>query len=478
MTPAPTENPSSRWRAAAPLALLILALLISWSWRTLHGGFEPVVEPDTESYLTAPLDGSWSRSLSYYRTIGYPWFLRIAGQLAPQHAAVPYLHTLFYSLGCIGFFFGVRRFTSSPNIALIAALPLPFALTTRFTASLLTESVATSLTLLATGAVFALCSERRSAWLWPALAVLVFSAIQVRPTTQWLVVWVPLAVALLSWRNPNRRRWPSIAAAALATVVPWLLFATLRLVTVGHFGLVSFAGTNLAAISTFLVDQQAITQLADDVRPTARLILKRRDRNHWPQLRWGADAREWFPYYNRSLWRVSVRSTSWHMNRDLERGQVTQAEDLWGTSFAVERDRRLQSIAVGVIQQRPGGYLSWILGAIRYGLEGLIRQPTVIISLLFTLAALGWRRFGKSKTLPPDIATGRAARATPLGVACLAHGAGALVLVSMTSFPMLRYLSEIILLLPSALLLLAIALATPVTTNRRPATTQTSNPAS
>ena len=447
------------WRARPGLTptavLLVLLLLATWIWPAFSGGFEPQIEPDSESYTAAPLDRSPSVALSYYRTLGYPWLLKLAGHLAPGFAAIPYLQALLYSLGVMVFYWGVVHATRNKWIALAAASPLPFALTTLFTTSLLTESVAASLALMAAGLVFTLRSVQWRKWMWPLLALVVFSAYQIRPTAQWLVVWLPLAACFLSWRLGIRNAWQTTLAVSVATLVPWLLFSGLRLAVVGHFGLVSFAGTNLAAISTFLVDDESISALPADTRPIARSILKRRVGNNWPQLTTTDDAREWFPRYNKSLWKIAYRSANWHMHRQQRRAGVARAEDLWGKNFSVERDRRLQAFAVGVIRQRAGGYLSWIWGATRYGISGMLGRLDVGLGLAVLLVVSIWRLWPvRSGSQPTPLH--RASLA--LGAVCCLHCLGALILVSMVSFPMPRYLSQVILLLPSGLLLLALSL--------------------
>lgn len=448
----------------APLAVLLAVLACAWGVATIDSGFKPVFEPDTESYLTAPLDGGRVQVLSYYRTAGYPVFLRWGRQFGPGLTTIPKLQALLYSIGVLAFFVGLRRYTGRPWMAVAATLPLPFAAVTAYTPSLLTEVPAAALTLIVAGLCFGIAggaiarqgvsSPRRFDWLralpYLALAATVFSANQVRPTSQWLVIWVPLAVEVLL-RIRGRRAWPTAASVALATFVPWLAFATLRLMMVGHFGLVSFAGTNLAAIGTFLADEEAVAAMADDVRPTARLIVKRRDNNGWPRLEFGDDARPWFRRYNESLWKVGYRSANWYLHREQRAAGGGSAVELWGRPFRVERDRRLQAVAVGAIRRNPGGYLAWITGALRHGLVGMLRMPMVILGLsLVALTILGRFVVRSSDSLASPL-PGAAA-------ACGLHAAGALVLVSLISFPNPRYLSEATLLLPTGLVLLAAAL--------------------
>lgn len=443
-----------------PSILLVLTLAAVGLSAAISGHLRPVLEPDTESYLKAPLDEGAVQVLSYYRTPGYPWFLSWGRRLGPGFTPIPWLQASLYAFGVLVFFAGLRRLCGRPWVALAATLPLAFAAVTAYTPRLLTESPAAGLTLIAAGLTFAVAaasgsrlpgaSARVRACLYLTLALTVFCANQVRPTTQWLLVWVPLAVAILA-RSGRGRVWSSAGLAALATFVPWLAFASLRLLVVAHFGLVSFAGTNLATIGTFLADEETVAAMADDVRPTARLIVKRRDNNGWPRLEFGDDARPWFRRYNESLWKVNYRSANWHMHRQLGESEGRSEVALWGRPFPIERDRRLQAFAVGAIRRNPGGYLAWITGALRHGLAGMLRMPTVVLGLgLIALAIL--RRFAVRS---------RDSLASPLpgaAAVCGMHAAGALLLVSLISFPNQRYLSEATLLLPTGLVLLAAAL--------------------
>ncbi len=441
-----------------PVILLAVLLLVTWARFARDPGFAPRLEPDSKSYIDTPLNESTLqespvRALSYYRTLGYPYFLNTLSGAKATFPAVPVVQAVLYSSAVFLFFLALAHYTGSRWLALAATVPLPFALVVRLTSTILTESLAASLLLAAVAATLWIAAKRPPRWAWVLLATATFCAYQVRPTTQWLVAWIPFAVLLLAQRRARTVRLQTGLAAALATTLPWIAFSTLRLVTVGHFGLVSFGGTNLSAISTFLVDERAITALPDDVRPTARTILKRRERNGWPQLTWGADVeRYFFKRYNLSLWKVAYRSANWHMHRQT-RHTGRGAFDLWGRSFPVERDRRLQSFAVGVIGQRPGGYAAWVLGAARFGVESLLRLPWVLIGLaLCAIAAMRWVQHRW------QVPANRADRRSLLpGIALVAHSAGALLLVSAVSFPMWRYLAEISLLLPSGLILIAAA---------------------
>ena len=446
------EAPASTLKRWAPLLLLVALLLATWGWRAVSADMRPVLEADTEGYLTAPPISETVRALSYFRTVGYPLFLQHARKLGPGFSAIPWVQAAIFTFAILYLYLALKRFTGRAWIALLAVLPLPFAATTRYTASLLTESLAASLTLMVVASVLWLVHTRSRCLAWPALviAALVFAAIQVRPTTQWLVVWVPIAVAMLAWRSDQRRR--RVAIALLATALPWLAFSTLRYSVVGHFGLVSFTGTNLAAVATFVADADSVDSMPRGVKPIGRLIVKRRDGRDWPRLRFGDDSRDWFRRYNQSLWKVAYRSANWHMHRELQRAQADSGVDLWGRTFPVERDRRLQVFALTAIRNQPGAYASWVWGAIRYGLAGMGRTPAVLVGVGLLVVASAWRLFSRSSAEIDG-------RITGVGITWLTHTAGALLLVCMISFPMARYLSEVILLLPSALILLATAIA-------------------
>jgi hypothetical protein len=95
--------------------------------------------------------------------------------------------------------------------------------------------------------------------------------------------------------------------------LPYLLFCLLRLIVVGHFGLVSFAGANLIGITVELLDRDTINnRLPDYWQPFAEELLAQRERVGQPSpfKDAGIDIFQWQRNYATNCWDVGYATAT------------------------------------------------------------------------------------------------------------------------------------------------------------------------
>lgn len=444
-----------RW---LPVTLLLIALAwVGWQ-RAEDAGFAPARVPDSISYLKAAEASTFRGALAHYRSTGYPAFLNLVAAFGHRHERVPEVQAGVFSAATIAFFFAARGFTGSGWLALLAAAPLPFAFINRLVSTLATDHLAASLTLLAVSSLLWLLKRPRQPLAWIALTLTCALTYQVRPSAQIVIVWIPLAAWALDRATGSARGWAWRSGVAASTLLPYLAFCTLRLVMVGHFGLVSFAGSNLAAAAACLVDEPLVAEMPADLQQPTQAILTRRQRQGLTPLTSTVEAASCREHYNSNLWRLLFPIVQPEMRAELRRpgaGRLRPVE-VWGRPFQVERDARLQRLGLAIVQRRLEGYAAWVRGSIQYGLARMGRRRPVVVGLVLLVVAAGVRvaqRLSDRLALRPV-----APAALTLALAMVAYSALYLFAVSLVSFPFSRYLAGIILLLPPGLLLAAGAL--------------------
>jgi hypothetical protein len=274
-----------------PAALLVLQALFVYFQASQAGSLKAVRHPDTPSYVSAAQAKTFTEAVSNYRTYGYPLFLKTLNRAGLKRRDVPIVQMVVYLAAVVLLFAALTSFTGAPWLALAATTPLIHSRVLDLAPLLQPDFLSSALVLAAVAFTLLLATRPRQPLLWLAIGLAVFAAYQVRPATVFLVAWIPfiawLARSTLTRRPIETLRWSLLIL--LVTVLPYLGFATLRWVTVGHFGLVAFGGYNSSAVAACFVDREVVQSLPRQDRRLAHGILRSRTRRGWEPLTLGGD---------------------------------------------------------------------------------------------------------------------------------------------------------------------------------------------
>lgn len=440
-----------------PLFWLSLVIAVTIGALAAGGGLEPQKTPDTLSFLKAAELGTLVEALANYRSMGYPAFLRLVVTPEQWLSRVPVVQVGLYFLSLYLFWFAVERLSGSGWFAFAATLPLPWAgvmtlanvIQPDFSAAVATIVAISCLMLLVTG-------PSKIVW-GVGVAVGVFAAYQLRPAAVFLVAMVPLLGVGVRWLRDRGDwrgilRW-SVGLAAL-TLVPYLLFCGLRWVAVGHFGVVSFGGTNLAGIAASFVDGRVVRELPQEHRALARRFMSRRAQMGWKPMRRESDIIEYFGQYSDNIWRVARPAGKRTYRENRQRVAEKFGDSHWDPRpEEVVLNEMLGSASKAIIRLKPKHYFKWVTDAIVLGLRHLLDYAWIVAPLLVVLLSLPILLLRQGANAQASEAR-RSAR-TPALLALLILGVGYfaayLLLVSLVSFPAYRYFVSMTLFLPSAI---------------------------
>jgi hypothetical protein len=450
-----------------------------------------VVTAKDDAYLEASELSSLPDLLSHQRTVGYPLLLRLTRAVSPGYRALPLIQAGIF-LGAVALFWlGLVRFGLGPGTALAAIAPLAASeLVVPFARRVHSDTVGAALALAAIAAL--LFALRRPTWrTWSGLALALFLAYQVRPAYLFLLLLVPILAFILPRRqDAGERSAPAgrLAGVALALALgPFLLFCTLRLALVGHFGLVSFSGFNVVGIAASMITPEVARALPAEHQPLAETILAgRRQRGLEPieERSFPGSAarfRAWSADYDTNIWRISGRAAfrQAFARQDRERGanaapgpeEPTPAADVGREGARARRrlgprrrwayheaNRALLGLSLAVFRQRPGLYASWVVQGFRRGTLGTLSQVRGVREALafaglaaLALAASSLKPLGGRRGAGAGRGWRRAvARSEPLCWIAAGFFAGGLALVVLVEPPFERYLWAVGLFLPAA----------------------------
>ncbi|MBF0163759.1 MAG: hypothetical protein HQM01_04480 [Magnetococcales bacterium] len=380
--------------------LLVFLTVSLYAWYQLRTG-HLVNKPTKDNYLdfvSGPLD--WIELLSSIRTIGYPLYLRAHLALfGSEHgiAAVQFFTQLF--AGTV-FYFALIRFGLPAAGALCAVLPILLLKT--FFAKIATDSLALSLVMLAVALLLFINTRplKSSPSLWLLLGFCTAASYHMRPSYLPMILIVPILGMLLLWiRGPldgfhiDRLLFKQKLKTYLwVAIAPFFLYCLLRLIVVGHFGLVSFGGYNLAGLTTPQLTQETLPRLSPETRPLAEAILHRLGQNP-PRPEPGDDQkRQVFGY------RIHPAGAYRHYNEYIWRITVPAAEHLYGAD-PVRVNAVLSRLSRELIMIHPGEYFRWVATGV---VESLIYVSDRLILSEYTLTILLgiviWRLYLALKT--------------------------------------------------------------------------------
>lgn len=430
--------------ARRPWAWVLLQVLVVLAWKSVAGQLEPQEHIDSRTYLRLATDASMLEILGSIRSLGFPLLLRGLLWISGSLDALPALNLLLFGVAAVAWCAALERFGLSKLAALAAgSWPLYSQLFRELLASVMSDVPAAAMVLLVLSAFLLLLREpHRWRW-WLALGVATFLAYQLRPANVFLVVLMPLAA--------GARR--SLAfRLAVVTIAPLLLFCVLRLVLVGHFGLVPFTGHNLSGITSSMLTPELVAELPDAERPLATAILDERIRRGRLPLTASSSFEEWERFYIWNSWGnaiglVKVEWKSAFLNAESE----SAPPDMAVRYRDVYIEKRLFSHCMAVLRARPGLYYSWLWRAWAHALSTTARQPWIVVPLGLWVLGWAWSRRGAA---PRRDAMHHESLRKSLGLLGLGvvFYLGAMGLVLLIETPFWRYLAAAELLLPGALM--------------------------
>lgn len=453
--------------ARLPWFWVLLQVGAIWAYMAVSGQLEPREHIDSRLYLNLAKDDPVLELLGRIRSLGYPLLLRSLLWLRGDLGWLPHLQVLLFGAAAAVWCAALRRFGLSSPAALVAgSWPIYSQLFRELAAAVMSDVPAAAVVLLALSAFLVLLREPRRRALWVAVGGVVFLAYQLRPAYVFLVALLPCAVWALGWLE---RRWglhgeprrPMAWRLGLVTLLPLLLFCGLRWALVGHFGLVPFTGHNLSGITSSMLTSELVAELPAKQQPLASAILAERQRRKRQPLDARSSFDEWERFYIWNSWgnAIGVVKAEW------KRGFAAAAASgtLEGSGLEhrdVYIEKRLLSHCLAVLRARPSLYLAWLGRAWGHTLLTTARQPWIYLPAALCLGAwaLTRRRGDLATKEEPRQARSRAAL---LGLFALAFYLVAMGLVLLIETPFWRYSASAELLLPGALLALAVELVRP-----------------
>ena len=370
----------------------------------LFGRLRPHEVNDSPSYLSYSFESLQGAMLSI-RTPGYPIFLAIVGSTIGL-SFVPALQVLLHATAawCLGEELLDRKMPEWSALAAGAAV-LVGCTPTDHVHTLSTDAPAASLGVLVV--VLLLRATRLQHWSWwVGCGCVAMLAIFVRPAYLFLLVWLPIAgallhrhdrgVALLRGRPPLRVWHASLTAAAVLGVL--LLWMTARKLVVNDFALVPFGHQNLSALLVQTLPSKKLEKLRGDGGELAKLVADRMTAG-------GFDA----PDGRLSLTTMQIESQWDRINYEIIIPAAHELEsrregDLDGLS--VREHRRIAAMNKAILSDAPKGYLRWLALGTRRAVWGSVANITmhpVFLGLILIGAVALVARVSSGTVLTPMV---------------------------------------------------------------------------
>ncbi|MBF0436249.1 MAG: hypothetical protein HQL77_12865 [Magnetococcales bacterium] len=213
-------------------------------------------------------------------------FLRGYRLLFGDYSGLAMAQLLIHDLSCFLFYAALVRFGFPVSAAFFATVPIVIA--DNYFAVVMTDSLGASIGLIIIALLLRISTNPSgtSFLTWFALTFFTTLSYHVRPANLPFICIVPLLGVLIPLMRNSHQRLPTGWRNALkmgtvysvATVVPFLAFCLIRLVLVGHFGLVSFGGINVIAVTAPMIKPETFSLLSADTRPLAEAIYKEKNK--------------------------------------------------------------------------------------------------------------------------------------------------------------------------------------------------------
>lgn len=420
--------------------------------------------PDTPSYVAVAEADSLTEVLSSHRTIGYPLFLRAvglraAGEIEGSHGRfiyrlfrkIPRVNAYILMAAILLFWWSLRIYTGSPWLAFAMATPLFYSPIWLLVGDILTDFLSGALALATIAFLVLLARRPRSALLWVGLTIALFATYQVRPAYLFLVGLIPVLgpVLAMALGRSRRRIWRLGFGLACATMLPLLLFCTLRWGVVRDFRLVPFSGHNALGVAACLLDPDTVESL-DRNRDLAQEMLRQRQDRQMEPLRLDGDILIWHKQHNDNLWHIGLPAL---LGVDAVQRRWSES-DSEPRAYRIEAENIFTELSIDLFRSKPVHYLRWVwsgLGrTVRLALAlAWIRWPLALLALSLPLAWLVHRRAGTARSQAGD--RERRRRFLALGALAITFFLAHALLVVMILVPYDRFVYGMTLLIPPIL---------------------------
>ncbi|UEM21910.1 hypothetical protein JL100_003850 [Skermanella mucosa] len=265
----------------ARVAVAVLALALTLAMAYLLAGKREVIAADTRDYL----------AFSPLRVFGYPTFLMMMQAIGDVRITSVVVQTALYFASSV--FLALTVLRASRSLALALALTVLLhgnIVTTTYNFIAVTESLITSSTMVALGALLQFYRTRRLSWFALICAVAVFNIV-IRPAGQ---VYLPFlaVVAVYAWLALRVSPMRMAASIAVAVLVSYGSINAVNYAVHGFTGTNSNHGTGLLGKAMLLAPEHAGdfagTPLQDSVTELAAImepVVARLDRMEDPRAR-------------------------------------------------------------------------------------------------------------------------------------------------------------------------------------------------
>jgi hypothetical protein len=326
---------------------------------------------------------------------------------------------------------------------------------------------ALSLAVIAISCLLKITARKGGIGSWAGLVVSTFLAYQMRPAYLFLIGLMPvLGVILLIVQEPRAqepRRWQKVLTALLvASIMPFVAFASLRWAVVGHFGLVSFGALNLTGITTQFMTKEMVEKFDADLQPLALAIIESRDRTGlappdghrmWPLV-------DFSSVFSRTLTQVVIPTSLMFLTQSDGRSVESGHRDISSVTAreTMPLNRVAQRLSWSTILARPFAYTLYCVKSFAYQISFTLYVNATISALLILVfgthlfVAVQGKRLpnASNSTLRNDVGPPRE-NVSPLvflsGLFFLAN----LLLTTFVTPPFGRYLLAASVFIPSAL---------------------------
>lgn len=447
-----------------PMLWLLVQAAVVFSCQQANGALKVTQVPDTPSYLDTARAGSLRAALHSHRTLGYPLFLRSLGLRADgaiegSHARHAYrilkratkVQALAFLAAVALFWWSARVFTGSPWLALAIASPLLYMRIWELVGRIQPDFLAAALALTSFALLLLWSRQPSRPWLWAGLIVSVFLTYQVRPAYIFMTLLVPaFGAGLVCY--PKRQRASRCIVLTLgllvASVLPYLLFCSMRWVQVREFNLTSLGGTNLLGVAASFLDRDVVKGL-DRNKPLARDILRERRRRKLEPMPIGGDTGAWYAQHVPNVFEIGLPA-AYAQVRAARAARGLQDGDL--PSLQTEVNHAVAELSLDVIRLRPFHYLQWIRDGMRYRLvqatrERWIRWPGVFLALSLPLALV----LGRSGRVRDPATAHRHLALFHLAILAAGYFIAHLLIVVLVIVPYDRFFLAMVLLVPPVL---------------------------
>jgi 4-amino-4-deoxy-L-arabinose transferase-like glycosyltransferase len=375
-----------------PFLYLLLQAVVVFVFLFALGRGEVHETADSVGYLQFRMN-SVAEALGQMRSVGYPLFVKAVKAISPDLWALPYVQIFLFFSAALLFYKSLVLYGLSGWTAFAATSPLFYErLAWHYGSFVMADLPAAALALTAISCLFCVVSRAGSSIAWIGFTLCVFLACQMRPAYVFLVALAPVLAYVLmkiqqsTLREANRTR-NVIAATVLATFLPLLAFCGLRFVTVGHFGLVSFAGVEQVGITTQFLTKGMIERFDPDLRPLATAVLEARDLEGLSV----PDGMSMFPmpqfmhYY--MAHQQLVCDTIREIGLQQEKHEASSRPSSWRGSNdgQAEVDRWAQRLAWATFRARPGIHALYFIKAFFYSVSFSLYAEGLTTALLLFL---------------------------------------------------------------------------------------------